>query len=292
MIGDNVDELKVAQDTLVAFQARLVEAEKLSSLGQLAAGLAHEINNPLGYISNNLVILGQYARKIEELLQTYAELEAAVRCLQEVQSTDILPILEAMKKEIGSEAVLSEFYQVLAETREGVDRVKKIVVDLKAFARVGQENLECTDVHVVLDSALNIIHHEVKYGIIVMQERGEVPHIMCYPRQLGQVFINILMNAVQAVDPRQGCIHVRTFTRDGRVVVEFEDNGGGIAPAILPRIFEPFFTTKDVGTGTGLGLSTAYGIVRKHGGEIATRRAPGGGSIFSVSLPADGTKQS
>ena len=150
-LRQSAGELKAAYETLVAFQARLVEAEKMSSLGQLAAGVAHEINNPLGYISNNLVILGQYAKKFEDLLQTYSEWEAAARPLAQVQGMESLQILDAMKLEVGIEAALPEFHEVLAETREGVERVKKIIIDLKTFARADKENLELSDIHAVLE---------------------------------------------------------------------------------------------------------------------------------------------
>ncbi|MEI8011377.1 MAG: ATP-binding protein [Candidatus Omnitrophota bacterium] len=285
---NNADALQAARGDLAAFQLRLIEAEKMLSLGQLAAGVAHEINNPLGYISNNLVVLGQYVRKIEELLQVYGELEGEVRRLPMSDKMEAMPILEAMKLEVDAAAVLSEFREVLAETSEGVERVKKIVIDMRAFARADKEDLALADIHAALDSALHMMHHEVKYGITVTQERGNIPLMMCYPRQLAQAFINLFMNAVQAVDPRKGRIHVKTCLREGVVVIEFEDNGSGIAADVLPRIFDPFFTTKDVGKGSGLGLAAVYGIVRRHGGEIQARNVPGGGAVFTLSLPVKG----
>jgi two-component system NtrC family sensor kinase len=249
---------------LKATQAQLLHSEKMASIGQLAAGVAHEINNPIGYVYSNLSTLGGY---VEELLAVAGNIAPA-----QAAGCDL-------------EFLAEDIPQLLSESREGLDRVKKIVQDLKDFSRSGSgDEWEWCDVTRGLVSTLNIVHNELKYKVTVQNELQPTPDINCLPSQLNQVFMNLLVNAGQAIGEK-GNIWLRSGHDDSSVWIEVEDNGCGIGKEQLNRIFEPFFTTKPVGKGTGLGLSVSYAIVRKHGGEFAVDSTPGKGSRFRVPLP-------
>lgn len=257
---------------------QLQQSEKLASIGQLAAGVAHEINNPVGYISSNIATLARYLEDMFRLLDAYeqAEAELPVSALREK--------LQALKSEVDLAYVRSDIHALIEESGEGVARVKKIVQDLKDFSRQEDAEWQLADLHKGLDSTLNIVHNEIKYKADVIKEYGELPMLQCMPSQLNQVFMNLLVNAAHAID-EHGVIYVRTGVKNDWVWVEVEDNGKGISAEHLNRVFEPFFTTKPVGKGTGLGLSISYGIVQKHGGRIDVDSELGKGSRFRVWLP-------
>lgn len=261
-------------------QHQLLQAEKMASIGQLAAGVAHEINNPIGYVHSNLGSLGSYVTDIVQVLDAYAAVE---------QSTDRGPMLfdevRQLREALDLDFLRQDVDALLAETLEGIGRVQKIVQDLKDFSRAGAEDdWQWVDLHRGLDSTLNIVNNEIKYKAQVIKEYGELPEIECLPSQLNQVFLNLLVNAAQAIDER-GLITVRTGADGDEVWVDIADTGCGIPPENLKRVFEPFFTTKPVGQGTGLGLSLSYGIVRKHGGTITVSSKPGLGTTFRTILP-------
>ena len=269
---------------LSAAEQQLVQSERLASIGQLAAGVAHEINNPVGYVFSNIGTLERYLGDLFRMLAAY---EAAEPLLA---GTPAAAELAAVREEIELDYLKDDIPTLMAETAEGVKRVRKIVQDLKDFSRVDQrQDWEWVDLHQGIDSTLNIVNNEIKYKAEVQREYGRLPEVQCLASELNQVFMNLLVNAAHAIDKPRGLITVRTGTEgegdEARAWVEVEDDGCGIAPEAQKRIFDPFFTTKPVGKGTGLGLSLAYGIVRKHAGTIDVRSAPGEGSCFRVTLP-------
>lgn len=271
-------ELKSAeQQALIArleeAHNQLLQSEKMASIGQLAAGVAHEINNPIGFVASNLSTMQQYA-------QTVVALVDGLAALAPLEAGGLL-------EEHEWEYLREDMPALLDESGDGIRRVKQIVQDLKDFSHVDERAWQYADLHKGLDSTLNIVANEVKYVADVERQYGELPEVECHASQLNQVFMNVLVNAAHAIKggPR-GRIVVRTSQPDAdHVLIEFRDNGSGIAPQHLPRIFDPFFTTKPVGSGTGLGLSLSWGIVRDHGGRIDVESQVGEGTTFRIVLP-------
>ncbi|WP_313919819.1 ATP-binding protein [Tahibacter sp.] len=275
------NELEMALARLNTVQEQLVQSEKMASLGQLAAGIAHEINNPIGYIHSNLGTLQEYLNNLFGLIECY---EAALS-QHGPMTTERRAEVAERKRAIDFAFLVQDLPPLLAESREGIDRVRRIVQDLRDFSRVDRmETWSLYDLHRGLDSTLGIVWNEIKYKADVRKEYGNLPLVECLPSQMNQVFVNMLVNAAQAIE-QHGEIVVRTGIEPDKVWIEIGDNGSGIAPDNLKRIFDPFFTTKPVGKGTGLGLSISYGIVRKHGGDIAVDSPPGRGTTFRITLP-------
>lgn len=268
-------KLQLAQD-------QLMQSEKLASIGQLAAGVAHEINNPVGYVFSNIGTLERYLADLFRMLSAYEEAEPLLA------GTPAAGRLAALRAEIELDYLKEDVPTLMAESCEGIKRVRKIVQDLKDFSHVDtRQEWEWIDLHKGIDSTLNIVNNEVKYKADVVKQYGALPEIECLPSELNQVFMNLLVNAAHAVTKERGTITIRTgAAQDGREVwVEVEDDGSGIAKENLSRIFDPFFTTKPVGKGTGLGLSLSYGIIKKHGGRLEVDSEVGRGTLFRVSLP-------
>jgi two-component system, NtrC family, sensor kinase len=261
-------------------QAQLLHSEKMAGIGQLAAGVAHEINNPVGYVYSNLGALEGYLADLLRLLDSYAAVEAA-------RPGDAGPrrALEEVKAQVDLEFLRTDMLSLVRESLEGAQRARQIVQSLRDFSRLDHKDLEPFDLEAGLDATLNIVNNELKYKAKVVKEYAGLGSVPCVGGEINQVFLNLLMNAVQAIDG-QGVITLRSGREQrGRVWVEVEDTGRGIPKATLSRIFEPFFTTKSVGRGTGLGLSISYGIVKKHRGEIEVHSEVGVGSRFRVWLP-------
>lgn len=275
-----VQELKKLVNQLEEAQAHLMQSEKMASIGQLAAGVAHEINNPIGYISSNLNTLQGYMNDVLAVLSTYEEAAPLIERSPELNRR----VTEARERvDIGY--LKEDLHALMDESQEGVNRVRQIVQDLKDFSHVDKAELRWVDLHAGLDSTLNIVNNELKYRADVVKEYGPVPMIECMPSQLNQVFMNILVNAAHALEDR-GTITIRTGVEgDDQVWIEITDTGKGIAEEHLNRLFEPFFTTKPVGKGTGLGLALSYGIIEKHGGRIEVESTVGAGSTFRIRLP-------
>lgn len=264
-------------------QDQLLQSDKLASIGQLAAGVAHEINNPIGYIHSNLGTLSEYLASLFRLNEAY---EAALRELR-AQRPKRWSEIEELKQSIDYSFLITDLPQLLSESREGIERVRKIVEDLRDFSRAGfSEQWAWADLHKGLDSTLNIVWNDLKYKCEVHKQYGKLPPVECLPSQLNQVFLNILVNAGHAIEQR-GTITITTGCENNGVFVDIADSGKGIAAEDIGRIFDPFFTTKPVGQGTGLGLSLSYSIVRKHGGRIDVDSKPGVGTTFRVFLPRE-----
>jgi two-component system NtrC family sensor kinase len=273
-------ELTELNARLSMAQEQLVQSEKLASIGQLAAGVAHEINNPIGYVFSNFETLGTYIGRMLQMFKAYQAAEASIG------SAEVLAQLGETRAGIDLDFLIEDIPVLMAESREGITRVRKIVQDLKDFSRV-DANLawQWANLHAGIDSTLNIVSNEVKYKADVVKEYGEIPDIECLPSQLNQVFMNIVVNGAHAITGERGRITIRTGSAGDSVWVEIADTGAGIAKEILPRIFDPFFTTKPIGSGTGLGLSLSYGIIQKHHGQIEVHSEPGRGTTFRITLP-------
>ena len=273
------EELARSEKRIDEARNQLLQSEKMASIGQLAAGVAHEINNPIGYVSSNLGSLESYLEQVFEVIEVYKGAECAIG------DTAALARIADAKERAELDYVSEDVFALLRESREGILRVSKIVQDLKDFSRVGSED-EWTwaRLHEGLDSTINIVNNEIKYKAQLVKEYGSLPEVECLPSQLNQVFMNLLVNAAHAIE-EQGTITVRSGAHGEEVWVEVSDTGKGIAPEHLNRIFDPFFTTKPIGKGTGLGLSLSYGIVQKHHGRIEVDSAVGRGTTFRITLP-------
>ncbi|MBQ5964770.1 ATP-binding protein [Massilia sp. ZL223] len=258
-------------------QSQLLQSEKMASIGVLAAGVAHEINNPIGFVNSNLGSLQRYAHSLLRLLDAYEGYESRL-------SQQDRDAIQQLKVEVDADYLREDLDSLLSESLDGLGRVKRIVQDMKDFSHVDGGDLQFADLEGGLNSTLNVVWNEIKYKAEVTKEYANIPQIECYPQQLNQVFMNLLVNAAHAIESA-GHITLRTGHDDTWVWVEIEDTGKGIPPDNLSRIFEPFFTTKPVGQGTGLGLSLSYGIVQKHGGRIDLSSEVGKGTRFRVVLP-------
>ncbi|OBV40759.1 ATP-binding protein [Janthinobacterium psychrotolerans] len=259
--------------------AQLLQAEKMASIGQLAAGIAHEINNPIGFVNSNMSSLQAYVATLFDVIARY---EAAMG--QPLDGAALAACVAQVRQQADLAYLQADMADLLGESMDGLKRVRDIVQALKDFSHVGETDWQVANLHAGLDSTLNIVGNELKYKARIDKQYGQLPPVECLPSQLNQVFMNLLVNAGQAI-AGDGVISIRTGHLDGWVWVEIGDTGGGIAPEHLHRIFEPFFTTKAVGSGTGLGLSLSYGIVMKHGGRIEVVSEPGRGTRFTVHLP-------
>jgi two-component system NtrC family sensor kinase len=267
-------KLAASLKTVESAQNQLLQSEKMAAVGQLAAGVAHEINNPIGFVTSNLGTLKNY---VKTLLDLIAAQEAAA-------AGDTAPLAQ-VRQGMDIDYLREDIVALLSESSEGLDRVRKIVQDLKDFSHVDEAEWQDANLNVGLDSTLNVVNNEIKYKAEVIKDYGQLPLVRCIPGQLNQVFMNLLVNAAQAIE-KHGTITVRTAVEGGMVLIAVSDTGCGMAPEVAKRVFEPFYTTKPVGKGTGLGLSLAYDIVvKKHGGRIEVDSTQGKGTTFSISLP-------
>lgn len=280
-ISTEITDLKQSQRELQQLQAQMLQNEKLASIGQLSAGIAHEINNPMGFINSNLGTLEKYVEKFDRYIGFLEQTLQHSGCdLQEAV---------ALRKTLKLDYVQHDIRQLLVESIEGAERVMRIVQDLKSFSRSDSSQVGSADLNQCLDSTINIIWNQLKYMAELKREYGELPKVHCNIQQLNQVFMNLLVNASHAIEQsgrtEPGLITVRTWADNGYACVSVSDTGSGIPDEVRNRIFEPFFTTKEVGKGTGLGLSISYDIVKKHGGEILVESCVGQGTTFTVRVP-------
>jgi PAS domain S-box-containing protein len=270
-------------------QIQLLQAEKMASIGKLAAGVAHEINNPTAFVSSNLNTLSEYMKDMIGVSDQYRALMSFLKNLHPgdgLSATigDRVRQIEAFEAKVKIDDVHEDAVALIAESREGTGRISRIVQDLKNFAHPGEEKETAFNVNENIESTLNIVWNELKYKAVVHKDYGDIPRIMGYPQQLNQVFMNILVNAAQAI-PEKGEIRIATKADGGDIEITISDTGVGIPPENLPKLFDPFFTTKEVGKGTGLGLHVAYSIIEKHRGSIAVDSTVGAGTTFTVRIP-------
>jgi two-component system NtrC family sensor kinase len=271
-------------------QRQVLQAEKMASIGQLAAGVAHEINNPMGFIHANLFQMAEYVGDLRRVFSAVDELRKAVARGDTAETQDAAGRLDASAEEAQVDFLLSDLAKAIRESQEGSERIRHIVQDLRDFSHMDTGERVLADVNQCLDSTASIVWPMMKHLVVLEKEFHQLPSVPCFPMQLKQVFMNLLVNAFQSIEEKiagsseTGLIQLRTQVRGEFVVVSVSDSGAGIAPENLARIFDPFFTTKKVGVGTGLGLSTCYSIVRRHGGTITVESQLGRGSSFEVLL--------
>ncbi|NGY05727.1 ATP-binding protein [Solimonas terrae] len=279
-------DLSAALNDLQASQAQLVQSEKMASLGQMVAGVAHEINTPLGYARSNADIVRTSLADIRQLCGAQSK---ALHLLtsEEAREEDVahaLSAAQALGESINAEELAGDLDGLLADTDHGLSQIAELVGSLKDFSRVDRSRSDLFNVNDGLDAALKICHNQLKGRVEVVRQYGELPQIECSPSQLNQIFLNLITNAGQAIE-NSGRIYLHTQAEADGVAIRILDNGIGMSEDVRARIFEPFFTTKPVGKGTGLGLSIVFRIIEDHGGSIEVRSAPGKGSAFTIRLP-------
>lgn len=273
--------LEAALHDLRDAQARLMHSERMAAAGQLAAGVAHEINNPAGFVRSNLSTLRDYACDLLEIVDAYAKAEPLLAQAPETQAA-----LRKLCADRDLSFIREDMATLLDESDDGLQRITRIVRNLLDYARPGSQGRLTVDIHDEIDSTLGLVGHIVLEKAEVRREYGIVPPLVCSPSELNQVFTNILVNAAQAIQTH-GLITVRTGTRGPWAWIEIGDNGVGMASEDLERVFDPFFTTKPVGKGTGLGMSVSWSIVRDHGGQILVDSQPGAGTRVRIELPLE-----
>lgn len=273
---------------LKATQSQILQSEKMASIGQLAAGVAHEINNPIGFVGSNLEALADYMKDVEALLTHYGKLCKTLFASDPATLADEIKkqitVISEYEKEIEIDYLRKDIPELLKDCKDGTQRVGKIVGDLKSFAHPGNDKQMLIDINSGLESTLNVVNNEIKYKAAVTKDFGQIPMVEGYPQKLNQVFMNILVNAAQAIEEK-GEISIRTKKEGNNVVVSISDTGCGIKPENIPKVFDPFFTTKEIGKGTGLGMNIAYNIIKEHKGNIHVESIVGKGTTFTIVLP-------
>jgi PAS domain S-box-containing protein len=291
--GNKLGAVAIFQDLTEVNQLRsqVLQAEKMASIGQLAAGVAHEINNPMGFIHANLFQMAEYLADLRRVWSGVEDLQKSLSRADPEEIRRVSEELAAVVEEVDVPFVLSDFAKAIRESQEGSERIRHIVRDLRDFSHHETTERALADMNQCLDSTANIVWPMMKHLVVLEKEYRELPSIYCFPMQLKQVFLNLLVNAFQAIEERVGSsgatgrIRLQSARLGEGVVVSVSDDGVGIPPENRDRIFDPFFTTKKVGSGTGLGLSTSYSIVRRHGGTLSVESHPGEGTTFHVFLP-------
>jgi signal transduction histidine kinase len=281
----NVKRLHDLESVVQRTKDQLFEQEKMASIGQLAAGVAHEINNPLGFVSSNMATLATYIAPIKEILADVQALVEASKSKDDATVADKAEAIEELSEKHDIAFVMDDIEDLSKESLQGLDRIKKIVMDLKVYARKDIGEKAEADLNTVMDAALGIVHNKIKYHCQLVKEYAEpIALAEMNVQQMTQVFINLVVNGADAISG-QGTITVRTYEKDGMVWGEVQDTGTGIPEEIRTKIFEPLFTTKEPGKGTGLGLSITSEIVRKHHGVLTLESTMGVGTVFKVGLP-------
>ena len=271
------EELVTGKIQLEHLQAQIVQSAKMASLGQLAAGVAHELNNPVGFVHANLEMLDQHFTNLTRLIEYYDQID--ISAIDGAKAASI-------KDEIGYPTILGDINSIVRDCRDGSDRIRDIVQNLRTFSRLDEADYNLTNIHEGLDSTIRLISGYFSSGNIrLVRDYGDLPVIQAFSGQLNQVWMNLLVNAAQAIGTGKGEVKIKTSVDDDDIFVEISDSGCGIAVQDLNRIFDPFFTTKPVGEGTGLGLSISFGIVERHGGNITVDTRLGVGTTFKVRLP-------
>jgi two-component system NtrC family sensor kinase len=271
-------ELALRADELQRLQAQIIHSEKMASLGQLAAGVAHELNNPAGFIYGNMDVLKNRLAGLQDLLVAYEQLTVPPA---------LAPLINALKIRVDYEMLIDDLDSIVSDCLEGAVRIRDVVQNLRLFSRLDQAELKHVDLHEGIDSTIRLLSQYYSSGrVVVRRDYGELPLVSCYAAQLNQVWMNLLANAAQAISGH-GEVRITTSVDEGWVVIAVRDSGCGVPQDLLPRIFDPFFTTKPVGEGTGLGLSISYGIIERHGGAITLASTLGKGTTFTIRIPIE-----
>ncbi|MFZ9151062.1 MAG: sensor histidine kinase, partial [Burkholderiales bacterium] len=286
-VQERTRELSTALHQLKESESQLIHTEKMSSLGQMVAGIAHEINTPLAYVKNSL---GSVAGKLPEVKQLIVETNKLLKLMESGNpDPDRLQAKFRSVRELvhhfAEQQALAELGQLASDGLYGINQISEIVLNLKNFSRLDRSKVSSFNLNEGLESSLLLAKHELKH-LKINRQFGDIPAITCSPSQLNQVFLNLINNAAQAIESGTGELTLKTRVEDAQhVAVEISDNGKGIPPEIMSKIFDPFFTTKAVGKGTGLGLSISYKIIEQHGGKISVNSVVGKGTTFTILLP-------
>jgi signal transduction histidine kinase len=272
-------ELARQKREMVGLQAQVLQAEKMASLGQLAAGVAHELNNPAGFIYSNIDLLKGYIERLEICLSSYDKL---------VLAPEVTAQIGAIKKENDYDNIVTDLGSILSDCRIGAERIRDVVRNLRLFSHLDEPAITRVDLHEGIESTVRLLSEYYRSGhISLVRDYGLIPPVNCYGAQLNQVWLNLLVNAAHAIGTAPGEVRITTRCENQTVIVSVSDTGPGISAERLHKIFDPFFTTKPVGEGTGLGLSISHGIVKRHGGVIKVESASAQGTTFTISLPVD-----
>jgi signal transduction histidine kinase len=264
---------------MVRLQAQVLQAAKMASLGQLAAGVAHEMNNPAGFIYSNIDLLKGYIERLKSCLSDYDQLVLPPEAVERIR---------AIKKKIDYDNIVADLGSILSDCYVGAERIRDVVQNLRLFSRLDDAAVTRVDLNEGIEATVRLLSGYYKSGRInLVRDYGQIPQVNCCGAQLNQVWMNLLVNAAQAIDSAKGEVRITTLCKERIVMVSVSDSGPGIPAEQLNKIFDPFFTTKPVGEGTGLGLSISHGIVERHGGKIEVESAPGRGATFTISLPVD-----
>lgn len=282
-------ELQKRISELQASQSQLVQTEKMSSLGQMVAGVTHEINTPLAYTRSNTVLVDSQLADINKLVEACARQADYLlngEALDEDTLAEQISHVAVLAQELRQEKIIEEMRELLRNNISGLNQIAELVSNLKNFSRLDRQKIASVDLNEGLESVLIIARNELKYKVDLIKDYGDIPQVRCSPSQINQVFLNLIVNAAHAIE-QQGTISLRTRQQGDFVRVEIEDTGKGIPADIMPHIFDPFYTTKEIGEGTGLGLSIAYQIVQQHNGTIKVDSQPESGTKFVIDLPIE-----
>jgi two-component system NtrC family sensor kinase len=282
-------ELAAAYKNLQQSQSQLIQSEKMASLGQMVAGVAHEINTPLGYVRSNIELLNTMFQETSGLVSRYEALIANLAdhpASTDEHLIDAIQEIRTLREGLFDEDSIEQIETVFSDTLYGLDQISELVLNLKDFSRLDKAKVENVSINECMDSALLIGNNAIKYRAEVIKDYGDIPLIACSPSQINQVFLNILTNAAQAIEEK-GSIHIRSYHDDGHVYISIRDSGKGISEEHLEKIFDPFFTTKPVGQGSGMGLSISYKIIEQHNGRITVSSALNQGTEFTIQLPTE-----
>lgn len=281
-VGQRIIEL---EDKFEKASVQLLQSEKMAAIGQLSAGIAHEINNPIGFVKSNLKSLDGYLKDVISAIKQLTELFES-NLENKIPEIQRLQEIKSFLEKIDVRFIMEDIPDLLTDCIEGTERIGKIVTDMKNFAHPGSNKPKLADINQCIDSTLNVVWNDIKYKAQVIKSYGDIPEIHCFPQKLNQVFMNLILNSAQAIE-NKGKIKITTESKDEKVQIKIADNGSGIKKEYLQKIFDPFFTTKPVGTGTGLGLNVVYNIIKMHEGTIEVNSQIGKGTVFKISLPID-----
>jgi two-component system, NtrC family, sensor kinase len=277
-------ELARRKTEMERLQAQILHAEKMASLGQLAAGVAHELNNPAGFIFSNVDLLTNHLDRLQRCLCAYDDV---------LLSPDDAVRISSIKKEIDYENIMADLGWICSDCHLGAARIRDVVLNLRLFSRLDEAEVKRVDIHEGIESTIRLLSRYYSAGKITLRrDYGDISPVNCYAAQLNQVWMNVLANAAQAVGEAEGEVSIRTNCDGQTVRISISDTGRGMEPEQITKIFDPFFTTKPVGEGTGLGLSTSHGIIERHGGTIGVESTPGQGTTFTICLPLDANQNS
>lgn len=277
-------DIKKINEELTDTRSKMTQSEKMASLGVLSAGVAHEINNPIGFVNSNFNSLASYTGIFAELYRFDSELYDALKEGDITKAGETLKKIESYKEEVDADFAIGDIKELIKESKDGIDRVVKIVTSLKEFSHAGTGGRAECDINKCIENTITLCWNQIKYKAELVREFGELPPVWCNPHKMGQVFMNIIVNAVHAIADH-GTIRIKTYAHGENAVIKISDNGIGIPEDVMKRLFEPFFTTKPVGIGTGLGLSIVYGIIKEHNGSIDIQSRPFEETTFTISIP-------